>query len=578
MSTTLTFKTLSFKNFLSYGQNISSVDFNEQGTVAIIGENLDTGGGNGVGKTAIINALCYVLYNAPFDKISLQRLINSTNATKNTSMEVKLSFSKGDDEYEITRIRGEQYFISIIKNDIDITPGKGVHETDAIIQEIIGISYDLFTRTIIFSGNAPAFLQLPLPQQRIQIEELFNITMLSEKALLLKDKIRETESNIKLTEAVIKQQEIASVLYNKHLIEAEQRVKQFENNKILEINNIDNILLQLSTVDFEKEQLLHDEQSSLNKEQVLVISKLKLVKKDYETLLKTTTSLFQEQELLQEAKCPYCSQIYHDAPIKLKKIEQILDKNGEQLSKFEQELPELETKNECLLKKIKEITSNITHTNLSKLTEARLNSTVLNTKVQALRIAINPHIETLEQFKQEYPGEIDKSKIDELRKRLEHEQFLLKLLTDKNSFLRRRIISKSIPFLNNRLNFYSNSLGLPHVVKFDADMSCSVNEYGRELDFGNLSAGEKKRVNTALALSFKDVLHHLHAKVNILLVDELDGSLDQDGIDAVIKVLKNKSRDDETSIFVISHNPAIMGRLDKNLLIRKNAGFSEIIL
>ncbi|WP_407303739.1 hypothetical protein, partial [Acinetobacter sp.] len=172
---------------------------------------------------------------------------------------------------------------------------------------------------------------------------------------------------------------------------------------------------------------------------------------------------------------------------------------------------------------------------------------------------------------------VDTTKVDRLRRRADHQHFLLKLLTDKSSFLRRRIINKTIPFLNGRLNFYTNSLGLPHVVKFDADMSCTVAEFGRELDFGNLSAGEKKRLNTAMALAFRDVLHHLHAKTNLLMIDELDGALDIQGIDSIIKILKEKSRDESMSVFIISHHPAIHGRLDKDLRIVKENGFSSVI-
>ena len=223
MSTPLIFKTISIRNFLSFGNAESTIDLDGQGTVTVTGENRDQGGSNGSGKTTIINALCYALYNKPFDSISLQRLINSTNATKNTQMEVRLVFEKDGVEYEIYRARGEEYRIEVRKDGEDITPGKGVYETDDMILEIIGISYELFTKTIIFSGNSPAFLQLPIHQQRMQIEELFNITILSEKAKQLKEKIRSTEGDIKIAEAVVKQQEVAIELHKKHVREAVQR-------------------------------------------------------------------------------------------------------------------------------------------------------------------------------------------------------------------------------------------------------------------------------------------------------------------------------------------------------------------
>jgi DNA repair exonuclease SbcCD ATPase subunit len=239
MSSTLFFKELGLRNFLSFGQNETVIDLSNPGTTSIEGQNLDQGGSNGSGKTAIINAICYALFNKPFDAISLQRLINSTNSAKNTLMEVSLTFERGGDEYKITRIRGEQYTISITKNGDDITPGKGVSECDAMIQSIIGISYELFTKTIIFSGNAPAFLQLPIAQQRGQIEELFNITLLSEKAAVLRDDIKTTEGDIKVQEAIVRQQQLAVELHEKHIKEAEDRIRAWDNKRTKDINEIE---------------------------------------------------------------------------------------------------------------------------------------------------------------------------------------------------------------------------------------------------------------------------------------------------------------------------------------------------
>jgi DNA repair exonuclease SbcCD ATPase subunit len=167
--------------------------------------------------------------------------------------------------------------------------------------------------------------------------------------------------------------------------------------------------------------------------------------------------------------------------------------------------------------------------------------------------------------------------LDELKKEQEHQQFLLKLLTDKNSFIRRRIINRTIPFLNARLIHYTKQLGLPHVVKFDDDMSCTVSEFGRELDFGNLSSGEKKRVNLSLSLAFRDVLHHLHSKVNCLFIDEIDASLDGAGVEAVFKLLKQKTRDDGLGLWIISHRPEAIGRFDRQIIVRKQNGFSSIV-
>jgi DNA repair exonuclease SbcCD ATPase subunit len=575
--TPLIFKSISIRNMLSFGNAESVIDLDGQGTVEVTGQNLDKGGSNGAGKTTIINALCYALYNKPFDNISLQRLINSTNATKNTQMEVRLIFEKDGVEYDIYRARGEEYRIEVRKDGEDITPGKGVYETDDMILEIIGISYELFTKTIIFSGNSPAFLQLPIAAQRLQIEELFKITMLSDKAKLLKEKIKTTEADIKIAEAIVKQQEVAIDLHKKHVREANDRLTRWDTVRLQEIADINETLAKIAEMDFEGEQALHDEKAQLQQRGAYLAAKLLPTRKDRSILTADVTRLMKEQENLEDAQCPYCSQPFHGAEDRLVEIISALEEKGSKLLEVEDTITELEAEEDERKDRLGKVNKLIKHTDLNELLEARTNSTVLRKKAEELSLAKNPHTEALEKLVAEGCDSVNTTKVDQLRRRVDHQQFLLKLLTDKNSFLRRRIINKSIPFLNERLNFYTNALGLPHVVKFDADMSCTVAEFGRELDFGNLSAGEKKRVNTAMAMAFRDVLHHLHAKTNLLMIDELDGALDIQGIDSIVKILKEKSRAENMSVFIISHHPSIQGRLDKDLRIVKENGFSSVV-
>lgn len=577
MSVPLIFKSISMRNFLSFGNFESVIDLDDQGTVHIVGENADQGGSNGSGKTAIINAICYALYNKAFDTISLQRLVNSTNATKNTQMEVRLVFDKDNCEYEIYRARGEEYSIQLKRNGEDITPGKGVIECDNLIQDIIGISYDLFTKTIIFSGNAPAFLQLPIAQQRKQIEELFNITMLSEKAQQLKENIRTVESDIKVSEAVVKQQEVAVTLHNKQIKDANERVSAWNSNRIRQITRIKETLELVSEIDFEAEQKLHDKRFVLQQEASLLNSKVIPLKKDQQLLNKTVAKHLDELSHLEDAKCPYCLQDFVGAQEKIIKLGEVIESEGKKVIELETLILELETELLNNKQELKIVNDNIKHQNLTELLEARNNVSANQRKITELEESSNPHEEVRNNLVNEDIKETDHSKVNDLKRKLDHQHFLLKLLTDKNSFLRQRIINKTIPFLNARLNLYTLELGLPHVVKFDADMSCTVAEFGRDLDFGNLSAGEKKRVNTAMALAFRDVLHHLHAKTNLLLIDELDGALDVPGNDSVIRILKEKSRDEHLSVFIISHHPSIAGRLDNSLIIRKEQGFSSVI-
>jgi DNA repair exonuclease SbcCD ATPase subunit len=153
MTAPIQLQAIHLRNFLSFGNNLTEIDLTYFGSTLIVGENVDASSNNGAGKTTIINAICYALFNKPFDNISLQRLINSTNNTKNTLMEVRLFLKKGDDEYEIYRCRGETFNIQVICNGEDVTLDS-VMGNDKFVQEIIGMSYDLFTKIIIFSGNS----------------------------------------------------------------------------------------------------------------------------------------------------------------------------------------------------------------------------------------------------------------------------------------------------------------------------------------------------------------------------------------------------------------------------------------
>ena len=576
LSSKLKFKSISLRNFLSYGNQDTTISLENQGSVNVLGENLDNSGGNGSGKTVLINALCYALYNKPFGNISLERLINRTNVSKNTQMEVRLLFEKDNYEYEIFRARGSEYVISLTRDGEDITPGKGVSECDNLILNIIGISYELFTRIIIFSGTSGDFLQLPIAKQRGLIEELFRISILSDKAKLLKETINTTTQDIKIAEAVIKHQESANELHKKQIKDAIARVDLWEKQTLTSREHIIGLLERIKEVDFEEEQLLQKEKVKLQQHIQMETSLLQNKKKELTLATLSLEKDLNELEHLANDKCPYCLQDFKDTENKIEMLNIRITEHTANLEYLEEVISSQDDNLKKTKTELESVSARIKHSDLNELLKVKDNIIANQTKLEQLTIAVNPYIEPLNKLKEQGNTYIETDKLDLLKQHLEHQQFLLKLLTDKNSFLRQKIISKNIPFLNRRLNIYTSQLGLPHIVNFDADMSCTVSEYGRELDFDNLSQGEKKRVSTALMLAFRDVHHHLGMQDNLLFVDELDGgAMDIPGIDAIVKLLKQITRDENLSAFIISHHPAVVGRFDQTLYIRKQQGFSS---
>jgi DNA repair exonuclease SbcCD ATPase subunit len=420
-------------------------------------------------------------------------------------------------------------------------------------------------------------LQLPVQPQRQLIEELFNITLLSEKAVRLKEIIRETEKDIVVQAAVIKEQEGAINLYSRQLKEAQGRRDRWEQERAAQLSTLKEQLELLSSLDLEQERQLHEQVEELKaakRERDLACS---ILGKDHRQLTKDVSALEGEVKHLLEDKCPYCLQRYAGAAEKLQQQEGLLEQKREQLRALSEQLGVAQADVTELTAALKELEAKLTLPSHRAVLEAKANRETIAHRLQELAAATNPHEEALALLEQHRPAPVAYERLDELKRDLEHQEFLLKLLTDKNSFIRRKIINRMIPFLNARLEHYTRSLGVTHLIRFDDNMTCTVSEYGRELDFGNLSSGEKKRVNFSLSLAFRDVLHHLHYRVNGLFIDEIDGSLDATGVEAIFKLLKQKTRDERLSLFIISHRPEAVGRFDRQLLIRKQNGFSRVI-
>lgn len=571
---------LTMRNFMSFGNCEATLDLSGSMTTLILGENLDTGGHNGVGKSTIINAISYALYNKAVSAVSKERLINKTNNTKTTAMEVKLKLMKDGVKYEIHRTRGEAYGIRIIKNDDfenPITPDS-VSNADKYIEDLVGISYEIFRRTVVFLGSDQSFFEMPVSRQRDLIEELFRITVLSEKAVKLKEKIAETTKEIDIQNVLISQQRQAQALHEKHIEEAKNRTIKWELDRQTKIESIESQLKSIEGVDFDAEIKRHDQLSTFRTKAADVTSEIKPIERDITTKSKEQEKLLGEIVHLSDNKCPYCSQHYAAAADRVKELEKSLEQLVVTIDELTTKKDELKVKEAELKSEIIKVESEIKYPNIHKLVETRANLELIERQLVELNSVENPHMEAYDALSAEGNVVIETDKLDELQMILEHQKFLLKLLTDKNSFIRKKIINRTIPFLNKQLQHYTKELGLPHSVKFTPDMSCNITEHGRELDYGNLSGGEKKRVNLALSLAFRDVLQHLHAGINILVCDEVDGgSVDPLGIEAMIRILKRKAREEKLGVWIISHRPEMIGRFDRELIVRKENGFSSFM-
>ena len=166
--------------------------------------------------------------------------------------------------------------------------------------------------------------------------------------------------------------------------------------------------------------------------------------------------------------------------------------------------------------------------------------------------------------------------MNELTRLQEHQEFLLKLLTNKDSFIRKKIIEQNLSYLNSRLTWYLDRIGLPHQVMFQNDLSVEITELGRDLDFDNLSRGERNRLILSMSWAFRDVWESLYSPINVLFIDELvDSGMDTQGVENSLALLKKMSRERNKSIWLVSHRDELAGRVENILRVIKEGGFTS---
>lgn len=212
----------------------------------------------------------------------------------------------------------------------------------------------------------------------------------------------------------------------------------------------------------------------------------------------------------------------------------------------------------------------------SQAIEHRSRVNTLLTQIAAKGEEKDPYTEQITEMQQQALQEVDYNIINELTRLQEHQDFLLKLLTSKDSFVRKKIIDQNLSYLNSRLTHYLDRIGLPHTVKFQNDLTVSIEELGRELDFDNLSRGERNRLILSMSWAFRDVWESLYHPINVLFIDEMiDNGMDTQGVENSLALLKKMSRERHKSIWLVSHKDELAGRVENILKVVKENGFTS---
>lgn len=583
----LKIKNITVKNFLSTGNQTQAVNFDKENLTLVLGENLDLGGDdsgsrNGTGKTTIVNALSYALYGQALTNIRKENLINKTNGK---NMLVTIEFEKNGVNFKIERGRKPnilRFFINDQEQKTDETDDESQgdsRDTQKEIESLIDMSHTMFKHLVALNTYTEPFLSMKAADQREVIEQLLGITLLSTKAEVLKGEIKEIKDHIQQETARIEAIKTANENVQKSINSLELKSKAWVSKQQEDIGKLVKAIGHLDAVDITAELKAHSD-LKLWSEKDVKIRNLNKQKATLDSALsqndKTFDKLKKEADKLKNKQCPLCEHALHD------------HKHDEMLESIVQQSVEAQAYHDKLSNDINEIVTELSNIGeLSKQpttfydTEAEAtthqsNLVNLKTNLANKEVEINPYEDQIDELRKTALQEIDWNIINELTKIRDHQQFLLQLLTNKESFIRKRIIDQNLAYLNKRLDYYIGKMGLPHQVKFQNDLNVEITQLGQDLDFDNLSRGERNRLILSLSWAFRDVWENLYQHINLMFIDELiDAGMDAAGVEAGLAVLKKMARERNKNIYLISHKDELVGRVNNVLKVIKENGFTS---
>lgn len=577
-------KNLTVKNFMSVGNQTQAVDFDKQQLTLVLGENLDQGGDdmgsrNGTGKTTIVNALSYALYGLALTNIKRNNLINKTN---NKGMLVTLTFEKDGTNYKVERGRGPnvlKFFINDQEQElVDESQGDS-RKTQETINELLGMSHNMFKHILALNTYTEPFLSMKVNDQKDIIEQLLGITILSEKAENLKEKIKQTKDAILEENAKINAQKQSNERIDETINSLKIKQSAWETTQKENIKKLEKAISELEHLDVDSELDKHEKLKTWED----LNTKINNLRKETSTLEsalmradKSVEKVTKDIEELDNAVCYACGQELQED--KVKEIENKKAKELEDAVSYQKEISDkLDIANEEL-QKIGDINGrpDTFYETIKEVYDHKQNVAQLQQALENNKSENDPYKEQIDDLTKTGIQEIDWTTVNELTNLKDHQEFLLKLLTNKDSFIRKKIIDQNLAYLNNRLTHYLDKLGLPHQVVFMNDLAVEITQLGQDLDFDNLSRGERNRLILGMSFAFRDVWESLYQNINLLFIDELiDSGMDTSGVENSLAILKKMGRERNKNVYLISHKDELVGRVTHVLKVIKENGFTS---
>jgi len=566
------FNTIKWKNFLSTGNQFTEIELDKHPSTLIQGT-------NGAGKSTILDALCFALFNKPFRKINKPQLVNSINEK---DCVVQVEFTIGNVVWNVVRgIKPAKF--EIYKNDVIVD--QAAANTDQqkwLEQNVLKMNYKAFTQVVILgSSTFVPFMQLTAAHRREVIEDILDIQIFSTMNVLLKDRIRaileqqrdcgyelkSAEEKVKMQEEYIRNSQIANGgeidIKNDQIAKIEEEI--FDLQKQINALETENLDIDTHTTGIDTIQ------RQLNKLHELKF-KISHNKSDAEKNL----DFFHDNDT-----CPTCTQTI-EKQFKDRKITDLRGKTlqyVDALSEMEEQLLELDGQFTLLQERRDIKKSNVSKIfHISNIIKRNENS-IFNLRDEINRLSDSPDIAKmqgkLEVYQEEYVR--TERKCSEVSKQKTEYEVVSNLL--KDSGIKARIIKKYIPVINKLINKYLTSMDFYVNFTLDEEFNEVIKSRYRDVfSYASFSEGEKQKIDLALLFTWREIAHMKNSvSTNLLLLDEIfDSSLDASATEDLLKILKNI--DKNTNVFVISHKGEILiDKFDSNIRFNKVSDFSKII-
>jgi len=565
----LVFHKIRWRNFLSTGNQFSEIDFEKNNTNLIIGT-------NGAGKSTVLDALTFVLFNKPFRRINKPQLVNTTNEK---DCLVEIEFTINNKNYLVRRgIKPNIFDIEV--NGVSLHKEADDRANQRILEEnILKLNYRSFTQIVILgSSTFVPFMQLATSHRREVIEDLLDIRIFSAMNSLIKDKIREKKDQIKSLELKKETLKDKMKMQQSFIEELENRGNANINANKEKIANLDfeigDYMTHISTV----ESSLVDK-TKLQEELIGAGDKLLKLNNLKGKLSQKVSTITQEHKFFTEnTVCPTCTQTIEEE-FRLNRIADAQNK-AKELQKGFQELEEtikLEQERErqftVLSKEITKLNHEISQNNTRiSLNQRQIRD--LESEIQTITQNLanrNTEHEKLEEFQDNLQKTFED--LSKKKEEIVYYDFAYSLLKDDG--VKTKIIKKYLPFINQQVNRYLQMMDFYINFQLDEEFNESVKSpIHEDFSYSSFSEGEKARIDLSLLFAWREVARLKNSvNCNILLFDEVfDSSLDGFGADEFLKIIRYVVKD--ANIFVISHKSDLHDKFDSVIKFEKKNGFS----